>query len=102
MPPGLRLFGYGAIGGVPTSPGEFEFEVQVMDGQIPPGTARKVFSLIVDGDFSSTKIDPCSEYPLFCLSINWYRQTPEITYGDLDKDGDVDEKDLLALIQSMQ
>ena len=88
---------------VPQSPGEFEFEVLVTDGQSPPGNARKSFTLTINGSFASpAEPDPCSAYPLFCLSLNWHRPSGAITYGDFEGDGDVDEKDLLKLIQTLR
>lgn len=97
LPPGLDLLAYGVIGGIPEIPGNYEFEVEVLDGQSPSGSARKEWSIEIKGPVITPESGPCDEFPLFCLALNWMKPPP-VTQGDFDNDGDADAFDALEAL----
>jgi photosystem II stability/assembly factor-like uncharacterized protein len=99
LPPGLELLRYGAIGGVPTTPGVFVFEVLVADGQTPSGLAKKEVSIQINGKVVTPPGGPCDECPLFCLAMHWNDPGP-VSEGDFDGDGNVDVEDALTALRS--
>ncbi|MCA9442496.1 MAG: hypothetical protein KC964_16960, partial [Candidatus Omnitrophica bacterium] len=100
LSPGLAFMGYGAIGGIPETPGDFTFEVYVTDSQVPYGSARKELNLHIKGSFAEAP-GPCDEFPLFCLALNWKKPAP-VVGGDFDGDGEVDCNDALVAIRAMR
>jgi photosystem II stability/assembly factor-like uncharacterized protein len=98
LPPGLTMAGSGLIGGVPTTPGMYSIKVAVFDAQNPAGGDEKRLEIEIDGRFAEANPDPCSENPLFCLSINW-KESSAAGPSDFDGDGDSDALDILEVLK---
>ncbi len=100
LPPGITLQRQGLLGGLPTTPGLYNFTVTVTDGQVPNGQASKTLSLQIQGRFAPEDGGPCDEFPLLCLALNW--KTTGTDEGDFDGDGKVDARDAIKALEQLR
>lgn len=96
LPPGTNLLRYGAIGGMPTTPGAYTFAVLVVDSQTPCGSSWKLFDLRIHGSIASP-LSPCAQSPVFCLALHWGTAGGG-SEGDFDGDGDCDAVDAIRML----
>lgn len=89
LPPGLTLYPWGTIGGLPTTPGSFSFTLRVTDGQPTPGSTTRFFTMSVAGQFADNGPTPV-DILKYLLGI-----TNDPAGLDVNADGQIDSADVV-------